>query len=84
MAELEASGGLERLKQLRTQLGLPAPDFSQEVPAGLLLAAAGRGVIKRYLDESFQNRTPEERQEILLELRGNRPTDNPRPNRDGL
>jgi len=80
MAELEASGGLERLKQLRTQLGLPAPDFSQEVPAGLLLAAAGRGVIKRYLEESFQNRTPQEKQEILLELRGNRPTDNPRPN----
>ncbi len=68
------------MKQLRAQLGLPAPDFLQEVPAGLLLTAVGRGVIQRDLDERLQNLTPEQKQAIVLDLRGGRPTDNPRPN----
>lgn len=72
---------LDRINGLRVQLGMPAADFSQEVPAAILLSATEHGVTKHYLDKSFENLTPEQMHAIELDLRGGHPPgkDNPKP-----
>lgn len=75
MDALRASGGLDRITQLRAAVGMPAPDFSQEVPAVLLLKEAVSGVSKKYLREALQNRTDAEKTEIILDLRNGHPPD---------
>lgn len=63
---------LRALEQLMSNLNLPQPDFTNEVPAAMVLAAAVRGVTSRDLDERLRHRTDEERQVILLDLKGHR------------
>jgi len=72
LEEPEAKTLQEKITKLREALNMPAPDFPQEVPAGILLRAAVRGVIRKDLDDRFQNRTEEEKKQMMLELQGGR------------
>jgi mono/diheme cytochrome c family protein len=65
----DGASALDRITFLRVSLGMPPPDFSKEVPAGLLLREAGNGVAKRYLGEALKNLPDEAKAEILLNLR---------------
>lgn len=64
--------GLERLKQLFAALGRPAPDFSEQLPAGLLLSTAVTGVIEKQMQRELEGRTEEEKKAIMRTLRDNR------------
>ncbi|WP_428307985.1 di-heme-cytochrome C peroxidase [Lacipirellula sp.] len=72
MVGSEAVAQQQRITALRQRLNMPAPDFTQEVPAGLLLRAAVRGVIAKDLRDRFEHVTDEERQQMLLDLQGGR------------
>jgi len=65
----DGASALDRITFLRVRNDMPAPDFSKEVPAGLLLREAGIGVAKRYLDEELKNQPDEIKVEIMLNLR---------------
>jgi hypothetical protein len=68
---------LEELAKLVAAMGRPRPDFSREVPAGMVLAAAVRGVLGVDLAERFQNLSEGEREQMLLELHGRRIGESP-------
>lgn len=68
----ETQQKLAAVAQLHGAMGLPAPDFSEGVPAGMLLGAAVAGVIEHELQSALANRSEAEKQEILLNLRGYR------------
>jgi hypothetical protein len=61
---------LDDVARLYAAMGLPAADFSEDVPAGMLLSTAVGGVIDKELARDLSNRSEAERREILLNLRG--------------
>jgi hypothetical protein len=82
LATEKTKQGLKNLSATIVALGEEEPDFENEVPAAMVLAAAVRGVIERDLSSRLQNLTAEERREIQLELRGHREGGSP-PNAGG-
>jgi hypothetical protein len=68
---------LRHIDEFRAAAGLPKADFSVEVPAASLLAAAVSGVIERGLSDELRNQTDEDKKRILLELRGYRSGNTP-------
>ncbi|MBW3597264.1 MAG: hypothetical protein KY475_08320 [Planctomycetes bacterium] len=68
---------LERLKKLFAALGRPEPDFSEQLPAALLLSAAVTGVIEKQMQQELAGRPEEERKAIMLELRDRRTNASP-------
>lgn len=73
--ELESPEGKARLAKLEALIisfGGPRPDFTNEVPASLLLNSAVNGVIDKALASELHNRTASEQEEIRLDLRGHR------------
>lgn len=73
----EEQAKLRKLEQTIVDLGKPRPDFTKEVPAARVLAAAVRGVITRAMEPELSHRTEEERKEIMLDMRGHRSGNDP-------
>lgn len=68
----ETQQKLAAVAQLHGAMGWPTPDFSEEVPAGMLLGAAVAGVIEQELQSALAGRSEAEKQDIVLNLRGYR------------
>ena len=77
--EPATKASLERLQRLFAALGLPQPDFREQVPAGTLLSAAVSGVIAKQMQRELANRTPKEKKKIMRNLEGGH-TSQPLPN----